>query len=68
LTGIGRFERNHADAISSKIGVVSLMSNSSAFRGLTGAAAGSAMTGTLGANSSSAWTGASAGAFPISPC
>jgi hypothetical protein len=56
LTGIGRFERNHAEAISSKIGVVSPMSNSSDLRPADAEGAGSAMTGTLGANNSSGWT------------
>jgi hypothetical protein len=69
-TGIGRFERNHADAISSKIGVVSPRSNASVWRAsATPRLPGSPMTGTLGAkrpscgtdgllNASSGWAGA----------
>ncbi|HET6260299.1 MAG TPA: hypothetical protein VFE39_16810 [Pseudonocardia sp.] len=50
---MGRFERNHAEAISSKIGVVSPMSNSSDFRAEDAEGAGSAMIGMLGANNPS---------------
>jgi hypothetical protein len=53
LTGICRFERNQADAISSKIGVVSPRSNPLP-RAAGARLGGSAMTGTFGANSESA--------------
>src|SRR4029453_2790027 len=57
-TGTGRFDRNQADAISSKIGVVSPRSNALAFGSWPpGSCPSGSRDGTRGANSSSAGSG-----------
>ena len=56
-TGTGRFDRNQADAISSKIGVVSPRSNALAFGSWPGNCPSGSRDGTRGANSSSAGSG-----------
>ena len=60
-TGTGRFDRNQADAISSKIGVVSPRSNALAFGSWPGNCPSGSRDGTRGANSSSAGSGSGCG-------
>lgn len=72
LTGTERFDRNHAEATSSKIGVVSVMSlGSSNRRRLQSELDGSAVVGTAGANRSSpedeAGGGEGGGVVPAGP-